>query len=97
MKQDPRILIQTKPNRCKGVVCRLKKKRRQCKHQRGPDEAQGSVGEVVVTPDPHREFATGAVIPNSIIIYPDRVLARTKPREYVCAWIYLAASVDVCI
>lgn len=79
------------------MVCRLKKKREGSVNIRGPDEARGSVGEVAATPDPHREFATGAVIPNSIIIYPDRVLARTKPREYVCAWLYLAASVDVCI
>lgn len=46
---------------------------------------------------PLREFATGAVTHNSVIICCDRVLAHTKPREYVCAWMYLAASMDVCI
>lgn len=44
-----------------------------------------------------REFATGAVTRESIIICCGRVLAHTKPGEYVCAWIYLAASMDVCI
>lgn len=60
------------------------------------------IGEVVAAPrtpilPPLREFATGTVTHDSIIICCDRVLAHTKPGEYVCAWIYLAASMDVCI
>lgn len=46
---------------------------------------------------PLREFASGAVTHNSVIICCDRVLAHTKPSEYVCAWTYLAASMDVCL
>lgn len=89
------------------VVCGEREDGRQCKHQRGPDLGGlgvGGVGRVLLTPPPPappltplREFATGAVTHNSVIICCDRVLAHTKPREYVCAWMYLAASMDVCI
>lgn len=58
--------------------------RTQPEHQGGPDEAWGSFGTVA---DPHREFARGAVIPNSVIISCDRVLTHTKHREHGCVWV----------